>query len=448
MNKRVALINPPSPFLINERVIPNMGLLHVATEMRKGGIDVKVFDFCGDKEYESHMEGVALERFDVYGFSTTTPQFSQTYRLLQILKKSKPKAFTVVGGPHPASMLSLRRAMTLEERSLDPNIGKLEEFDLILGGDGELSHEEIFQSGPKWREMPLIRDLDSIDIPDRSFYDIKSYHYDMDGLESTSIVTQRGCPFKCNFCCGRNIASYRISRVFSSKRILEEMDYLNGEFGFEAFTWQEDEINLNRKRVLELSKLLQKRNYLHKGLVRSDLLVRFPETAEALAESGFIEICSGIETGSDKVLRALGKGTSVETNSRAVELVKNNGMKFKAFIMLGNPTETYDDIMLTRQWLLDYKPDIFDLAIFQPYPGSLIYDDSIPSTRFEDYGYEWRGQLFLNRFDFSENSSFYKGSHGKYESSVRTEELSAEDLVRIRDDLEREVKEKLYGEKI
>lgn len=449
MNKKVALINSPSPFLMNERVTANTGLLHVATEMRDNGIDVEVFDFCGEENYREDMGLISERNFDVYGFSSTSAQFTYTYELLNILKRNRPGAFTVIGGAHASSVSSLRKMSNFSNPNhVDINIKRLEAFDLILEGDGELAYEEIFKNGPKWRTMPLIKDLDSIAIQDRSFIDIKSYHFKINGLESASLVTQRGCPFQCNFCCGRDIPSYRTSRVYSPQRILEEMDYLNGEFGFEAFMWQDDEVNLNRKRIVELSKVLGKRDYIHRGLVRCDLLARFPETAEALAEIGFVELCSGIESGSDKVLKAIAKGTSVETNYRGIELAKKNGMRFKAFTMLGMPSETYEDILLTKEWLLNAKPDNFDIAILQPYPGARIYDASVPSTRFKEYGYSFNDDLFFDRPDFSQVQSFYKGIPGEYQCSIRTKELTSDDFIRIRDEMEAEVREKLSQENI
>jgi len=445
MNERIALINPPSPFLIDERVTANTGLLNVATEMKNRGFDIKVFDFCGDLNYREHMKKASQENFEVYGFSTTSAQFSQTYELLHILKKRNSKAFTVVGGAHASAMSSLRDRMDLERRTLDPNIETLEEFDLILEGEGEFSFKQIFKKGPKWRKMPLIQNLEDTAISDRSFFDIKSYHYKIKGKESTSLLTQRGCPFKCKFCCGRNIDTYRVLREFSPERVLEELDYLNKEFGFEAFMWHDEEINLNPKRVAALARLLQKRDYIHRGMIRSDLLVKHPETLGALSDAGFIGLCAGIESGSNKVLKAVNKGISAEVNLEAARMIKDYGIDYKAFLMLGLPSETYDDIMLTKQWLLDAKPDSFDLAILQPYPGSIIYDDSTPSTRFENHGFEYQGQLFFDRINFAKVQSFYKGIPGKYQCSVRTEELSSSDLVKIRDGLEEEVKKSLYG---
>jgi len=236
---------------------------------------------------------------------------------------------------------------------------------------------------------------------------------------------------------------YKILRVHSSKRVMEELDYLNREFGFEAFMWFDDEINLDSKRLIELCKLLQKRDYKHRGFIRTDLLCKNPEVLNALVEAGFVELCAGIESGSDKVLNAINKGTSYKINMHAINMVKDKGMRFKAFTLIGNPAETYDDIMLTKKWLLEAKPDSFDITIFQPYPGSVIYDNAIPSNRYDDYKYEYEGELFFNKIDYSKNPSFYKGIPGEYDCPVRTKDLSSEELIKLRDDLEKEIKSKL-----
>ena len=71
----------------------------------------------------------------------------------------------------------------------------------------------------------------------------------------------------------------------------------------------------------------------------------------------------------------------------------------------------------------------------------------MPSKRFKNYKYEYEGELFFNKIDYSKNPSFYKGTPGEYGCLVRTKDLSSEDLVKLRDDLEKEIKSKLKIEK-
>jgi len=287
MKKRVALINPPSPFLISQRVFPNLGIVQVATSLRTSGIGVDIIDLCGVNEPEKEIEKIIRE-YEAFGFSSTSPQFKETYSLHKLLKHKNPNAFTIIGGPHASAMASLRRK---DPQRKDINFFTLEEFDVVFEGEADADPLSILEkTGPKWRQAPLLKDIASAPIPDRGLIDVHSYKYSINGDSATTLLSQRGCPFKCTFCSGRDIEMYRIVRSNSPERVLEELDYLNQKFGFMAFMWFDDEINVNPKRLIDLSKALQKRDYSHRGFVRSDLLVRFPDTLDALIDAGFVEL--------------------------------------------------------------------------------------------------------------------------------------------------------------
>ena len=207
---KVALLNPPSPFLIDQKVFSNTGIVRVATHLNREH-DVRIFDFSGDDNYVENAGEIAND-FDVYIFSSTSPQFPYTYQMFKQIKQNNPFARTVIGGAHASAVSSIRqRGLT------DINIPILDEFDTVFSGEGEET-SRMFESG--WVQASLIRNLDDVLIPDRSIptLDITSYHYKLNGKETTNIQTQRGCPLKCAFCCGRDIDMYRIARTHSPKR--------------------------------------------------------------------------------------------------------------------------------------------------------------------------------------------------------------------------------------
>jgi len=442
MEKEIALINPPSPFLIDEKVFPNLGLLNVATAMRNKGYNVRVYDLCGNRNYKEVIEDIA-KKFKIFGFSSTTAQFPFTFEMNKIIKQLNPNSFTIIGGAHASAVYSSMSKLSPEERKSDPNIQPLEEFDLIWVGEGDTINLEEDFGDKKWINSEVIHDLDTISIPDRSFFDIKSYKYNLNGRKTTTIMTQRGCPFNCIFCCGRKIPMYNKFRQHSVKRVIEEMDYLNKEFDYDSFMWFDDEINIDSKRLLELCNALKNRDYIHRGFIRSDIMIRHPELIDALADAGFVELCTGVESGSDKVLKAINKGTTSEINLKVADMIKNKGIRYKAFTVIGNPGETYEDVMLTKEWLLKAKPDGFDVTILVPYPGSRVYEEGVSSLKYPGYAYEHKEGLFFNKLDFSKENSHFKGIPGEYNALIRTHELSSQDLVELRDKIEIEIKSKL-----
>jgi len=428
MKKNIALINPNSPFLINERVFPNMGLVRVATQLQKDGHKVDLYDFAGRNESEinTKIENIA-HNYDIYGFSSTTPQFPYIMKIFNKLKESNPNAKTIIGGAHVSALYHLR-----EKKIKDVNINDLEVFDTIFAGEGE-DTAKIFGDG--WQKGKIIKNIDDVLIPDRKFLDMNSYDYKLFGHSTTSIQTQRGCPHKCTFCSGRDIEMYNRIRTHSPKRVLQEMDELHEEYGFESYMWYDDEININIGRLEKLCGELKKRPYQHRGFVRSDNIVKYPDSVKWMKDAGFVKLCTGVESGSDRMLRNDNKKTTSKMNSIARELIKNQGIHYEAFTLLGHPDEKIEDVIDTYNWLIENKPDDFDINIITPYPGSKIYDDAKPSKKFNNYKWEFNG-LYFNKPRYSQEDSFYKGHDGLSESNIRTNNLTNRQLKILRNEIE------------
>jgi len=424
---KLAIINPPSPFLTNERVFPNMGLVRVATALDKEH-DVSYFDFSGNDTANKTVEMLS-HCFDYYLFGGTTPQFKHTHKLLKSLKSVNPLAKTIIGGPHASAMYSLK-----QKGINDINFKTIEEFDTIFAGEGE-SIERMFLPG--YQKGKLIKNLDETPIPDRSFIDSLSYHYDLFGKKTTSIQTQRGCPFSCDFCCGRDIEMYKKVRQHSPERVVQEMDQLNKQFGYESFMWYDDEINTNQARLEELCSRLSTKPYQHRGFIRSDLITRFPESVKWLKNAGFVKLCSGVESGSDRILKLINKGITSEQNYEARRLIGEAGIHYEAFTMIGLPSETRHDVDLTIKWLKKAKPDDFDIGIVTPYPGSKMYDSAVRSDK-PGYSWEYKG-LYFNKPDFSQTDSFYKGLNTQSASFTRTDSMTEKYIHSKRDKIQKMV---------
>ena len=204
--------------------------------------------------------------FDYYMFGGTSPQFKHTHKLFKALKHTNPNAKTIIGGPH-ASAISSIRSKGIE----DINIDTLNQYDTVFEGEGE-NTENMFKVG--WQKGKLIKDIDSVSIPDEKFIDRPSYKFDLMGKDTTTIQTQRGCPFSCDFCCGRDIEMYKKVRQHSPERVVKEMDKLNKQFGYNSFMWYDDEVNVNPARLEELCDRLSSRPNQHRGFVRKNMIIK------------------------------------------------------------------------------------------------------------------------------------------------------------------------------
>ena len=417
---QVTLINPPSPFLIDERMFPPLGLLYVASSLEKAKIDVDVLDLNGIAAYENEVTKTAEKsENNIFGISSTTPQFPVAIRILKAIKSVKPESMVIIGGPHPS----------VQPQSCDM-------FDKIVMGEGENAiFKALEKGGEKYIDSSkadsLISDLDTIAFPARHLIDMKSYHYEINNEPATSIITQRGCPFGCAFCCGRYIPYYRNVRYRSPENVRRELEELNNRYGFKAFMFYDDEFNLNKRRTIELCEHIKPLGIIFRCFVKAELFDE--EIAKAMRNAGCFEILSGVESGSERLLKyRIKKHTTPEINSRTRKLAKQHGIRFKALMSIGHPGEDEESILATKQWLLDNAPDDFDITIIQPYPGSSLYDHP------EDFP-----DLIYSKPDFDSEVAFYKGKIGEYRSYVRTPKLTEKEISHWRDEIEIEVRKKL-----
>jgi len=420
---KIALLNPPSPFLTNERVFPNMGLVRLATKLKEEGHKVDLHDYAG----KSTDPVINLGYYDLYGFSSTSPQMPETMNMFTKLMMTHPGARTVLGGPHASALYQMR-----QKGIQDSNIQDLEVFDTVFAGEGE-NTENIFKTG--WQKGEIIRHLDDVPVPDRSLIDLPSYNYDLNGKKTTSIQSQRGCPNQCGFCCGRDIEMYNKVRHHSPERVVRELDELHDKYGFNSFMWYDDEVNINPARLEELCGRLAKRDYQHRGFVTSDMIVKYPGTVNMMKGAGFVKLCTGVESGSDKILGLIGKRADSETNYEARRIIGDRGLHYEAFTIIGFPQETRGDVNKTIEWLKTAKPDDYDINVLTPYPGSKIYNEATPSDRYKGYDWEYKG-LYFNKPNYSSDPSFYKGIGGKSASNVRTDSMTSKFINKMRDKIE------------
>jgi len=403
--------------LLSDKAIVPLGILYVASMLRQQGYEVEVLDLTGKKDYEKDVMNVATKGYDAFGITATSPDFGQAVQILDLIKQASPKNKVILGGPHA---------------TVGPQTCMPYNFDKIVQGDGWTGAKMAIEdeSSQKLIFAPMFENFDDAPWPARDLIDMDSYEYYIGGMRSTNVMTQLGCPYGCVFCCGRDIQEYRKMRLRSVSNVMQELDMLHDKYGFESFMVYDDEINIMKNRTLELMKEFKERKYRFRAYIKTNLFD--DELAKAMAEGGAYELSTGVESGSDKVLKTIQKATTYEINKKFVELCHKYGIKAKAFCIVGLPGETYDDVMLTKKWILDAKPDYFTISINTPYPGAPEYDHR------EKYDLEF-GEIDYAKEQVSHSTYGRK----EWKSYVRTSSLSGEELVRLRDAVEKECREKL-----
>jgi len=255
-------------------------------------------------------------------------------------------------------------------------------------------------------------------------------------------------------------------RAYSPQRIVDELNHINEKFGVTGFMFYDDELNLLYKNTLALMEALKENNerrekagekpYGFRGFVKSELFVKYPKVAVAMKEAGFAEILSGFESGSDRILTTkVKKNSTVKTNYECAKLAFQNGMRVKALTMIGHPTETLEDVLMTEKFIESIGELAqnhgggwqFDITVLTPLPGSLVYDNSVRNHgRFkEEFGRVLgEGELYSREVDFAKVHAPYKTAPGENEVHIRTETLSSRDLLELRNEVDERLRKKFY----
>lgn len=463
--KSVGLIIPPSAFLLDERVFVSLGILKVASSLRAQGLEINVLDFSGVENYLDVLRNYLLDSKDsAIGITATTPQFPAVAKIAKVVRAVRPDLKIILGGPHPtltcaAYKLEQKRGIVGGRAARARQ--QLEDLaDVICAGDGEfaimyaLSDESpkiIDADDPKGGFFMNDAQYNLTPYPARDLVDLGSYNYNIEGHRATSLIAQLGCPFGCGFCGGRNSKSLRMIRTRSIESIVNEIEMLHKMYGHTGFMFYDDELNVNAGLVQLMDAVsdLQERlgvEFRLRGFVKSELFNA--EQANAMYRAGFRWLLCGYEAASPRILTNINKRATLENNTRCVETAKNAGLKVKALMSIGHPGESEESVTAIKNWLLDVQPEDFDCTIITPYPGSPYYDESVAEGSkpglFVYTQPKTGDKLYSWEVDYTATADYYKGDpDGGYKSFVFTDHLTAEQLVELRDNLEKEVREKL-----
>jgi len=441
--KKVCLITPPSPFLMDERVFCSLGILKIGTVLEDAGYAVDHIDLSGVPDYVA-----ALERYDgarTFCITATSPQMPAAVKIAQALRKRGLK--TILGGPH--ATLTVAASKLPNGRNNVDSLTAI--FDVVVAGDGE---ESIFQA------LSMDRGLIDADDPKSSLWisskkfeerwparhllDLGTYNYSIDGRRALSIISQLGCPFGCTFCGGRNSAMLRRIRTRSPESVIDEMLFLHETYGITGLMFYDDELNVN-KQLIPLLKLIKETgiDWRLRGFLKAELFN--DEQAEAMYAAGFRQILIGFEAADERILENIQKRATVADNTKAVEIAHRNGLKVKALMSVGHAGETKHSILKIRDWLCHVEPSDFDVTVITPYPGSPYYDSAVQCSFANYWVYTAKNgdRLFMDEVDFLSEAQYYKGAPGSYVSHVWTDFLNRESIVGLRDQVESEVRKAL-----
>lgn len=373
---------------------PKLGLLYVAAYYERETGNQPVFIDCPPENVsqEELSRRVKEVQPDMVAMSIMTFNLLDALHTARILKRDHPNLKVCLGGPH----VNLYPKETLHQP----------EIDYVVFGEGEKIFFHLIQAlesgdslksikGLGWKEKgeehinsaeTELLNLNELPFPARHLVDISSYkHIIGEGRQFFTIQATRGCPAACSFC---DIRKTKF-RVRSPESVVAEIEELV-EMGVDDLFFVDDTITIDKKNVLEICDLIVKRNIkIHfKISARVDTINK--EVIAALKKAGCYRIHYGIESASPKHLKYLQKGQTPEKVERACKMTRDAGLGFFAYMMIGIPHETKEEMFETVDFAKKLKPDYAQFSICTPYPKVELYYQMIQEGIVpEDYWQEF-----------------------------------------------------------
>lgn len=396
---KVLLVVPRDPYLDNDRVMPPLGVMSLKSYLDSLGVDTQI---------ETDFDKSLLRRYGDYthvGISCVTPQAREAEEILYAMKAAHPETKVVLGGPHAQ--------FYYHDAWNHP-------WDHLVVGDGEEAFRAIlFEPWSCWKTVVEPVDADTMNafpVPYRDPAFLRQYRFPVCGRSATTMVTAKGCPMSCAFCehSGEPVRLYTPANV---ERQLQDVVAA----GFDAVMFFDDIFTLSMKRVRELAPLVQNAGLAYRCFGHANTMTE--AMAKLLADTGCVEIGFGAESGSQKILDAVEKRTTVEKNKEFVRICNEHGIRVKAFLIAGLPGESHETLSETERfldYLISRGDNDFDMTVYYPYKGTRIRDSIDRGENTYD--------LFLS--DGEKTWGFYKGVNGRAEVMVRTSALSAQEIER------------------
>jgi anaerobic magnesium-protoporphyrin IX monomethyl ester cyclase len=346
-----------------DALYPPVGLLYLAAVARNNGHEVRVMDgqIVGN---ETILKEFGQRKYDYFGTTILSPLREDSYALIRKTKQIRPECIVIAGGVH----VSILPKQTMHH---------VPEIDIAVIGEGEETLSDILSGKPLpdiygiwyrngdgvYKTQPRKSlEVNCISIPAWDLIDIKAYRsfeeIVVDGEKLGSMLTvysSRGCTGKCSFCSTWWI--WKRWRQFSADRFVDEIEQLYRR-GINHFFFADDSM-INNEEFIE---------FFYDEIRRRKLKIHFKiscrvdkinyHVANIMRKAGCYEAHVGFESGSQRILDAMGKGITVEQNIRAAESLHRAGIRVYALMVIGHIDEDVNSINETIDFLNEIRPTV------------------------------------------------------------------------------------------
>lgn len=361
---------------------PPLGPMYVAAYLKRyTPHEVEILDCQVENSSDEDIENkIRSYQPDLVGVCAWTEYWYDAWKCIQIAKEVDPHIHVSVGGPH----IGIYPEVTLEHSGCDSVIvgdGEVPFFWLANGmSNGDIPHNLPGlhikgKGGVKKGEMEFYihDDLDSLPPPVRDMLPYKKYTSVIGKNDYvTTMITSRGCPYKCTFC----KLGFQKTLSHSAEYVIEEFQRIY-DMGIREIQVYDDTFTWSKKRLIDVCKGIVEREIKIDWAIRDRVSSPTAETMEWLAKAGCSRIHFGVESGSDKTLKTVKKNITTAQAIDAFKLAKSFGIETLAYFMIGLPGETIDDMRETMDFSRKLDAGYSQFSVTVPYAGTEIYFEGL-----------------------------------------------------------------------
>lgn len=407
---RILLLNPVCG--ARESLLP-LGLGYVASSLLSEGHHIEILDLDitkkGPQKVVPELHG---RRFDAVGITGILSQYRYVKELCSIMKEQYDVPI-VVGG------VGITSAPEIYMSKIPIDVGVIAE--------GEETCKEVFnvleRSGDPseirgiWYKKknqvnanpsrPVVADIDTIPFPAWGLLDMDTYMKNMihpvgdiigSPFRSMGISTSRGCPFRCGFC--YPVFKGLRTRYRSAPSIIEEARVLVEKYHVDYIGFMDDLFLVDKKRILEFCALVKKERLDFKWgtSARTNLVTR--ELLQEMASAGCICLGYGFESASQTVLDSMRKQTTVEDHRRAIEWMREAGIRIQGSWIIGYPGETEATVKETKRFIKETGVPFNGFFFATPLPDTELWKTTMERNLFEKSGFRDPEDILLSYSEF------------------------------------------------
>lgn len=398
----ILLINPSAiedkkSWLNRWSVHPPLGLCYLAAVAEKKGHKVKIIDNeVSMLNYESLENEISGFKPDVVGLTGTSSKHNVIASYAKFIR-GVCSARIVLGGPH----VSIMPDKVMED---------MPDVDFLVVGEGEYTFLElvnaleegadlrkisslVFRDGDKLimnAKRGFVQDLDELPFPARHLLpDLKLYkpEFGYKRQPVTSMITSRGCPFRCTFCCK---VFGNVYRHHSAEYIVSEIKHLVNEYGIREIDFVDDLFLLDINHVKKLCDLMEAEgvDVTWRCCGRINVLSGNLDILPKLKKAGCWYISFGLESGNQSVLNSINKDITLEQVREVIKCTHKAGIFTKGYFMIGHPSDTKETINDTVDFAASLDLDAANFNLVYPFHGTLLYAQALESGSFDKDDFE------------------------------------------------------------